>query len=216
MHCLNLPLDYANKSDYFNDYSRTEQIEILGFGKRFLEDLDILVESFRPGGFKQNDYYYDVLKEVGYRFSSTLSKDIAPNINLVTGEINQTFDTNHNGIVEFPVTSVYLNSVKGGHEIINLSPDFFEVESVYSEIKRLEKIVLNFHSFSLYHSRPVREVFQNRRKESLKHMIREFIIKKLAHRFQSDILTETIYQESLNNWVSTLEDKAEFKWIGEI
>ncbi len=215
MHCLNLPLPFTRKSDYFSDYSADEQLEVLRFGKRYLEDKGLEVRAFRPGGFRQNQHYYDVLRQAGYRYSSTLQPEREANINLVEGCINNSFVSEHDGITEFPVTSVYLKSVKGGYELINLSPDFFEFASIADEVNRLDNIVLNFHSFSLYHSRPVRERFSRRRVETVKHLLREFVLKKIAKSLQAEIFTDTIYRDSLERWLDFLQQDARCKWIGE-
>lgn len=215
MHCLNLPLSFTDKSDYFSDYNKEEQCEILKFGKRYLEDKGLDVRSFRPGGFRQNKHYYAVLKQAGFRYSSTLQPEREASIDLVNGRTSNSFITEHDGVTEFPVTSVYLKSVKGGYEQINLSPDFFEYTSIADEVNKLDNIVLNFHSFSLYHSRPVRERFKRRRQETFKHLLREFLLKKLARTLQADIYTNTIYRDSLEGWLEFLRQGPGCKWIGE-
>lgn len=215
MHCLNLPLPFTDKSDYFSDYDAEEQCEILAFGKRYLEDRGLEVDSFRPGGFRKNEHYYEVLERAGYRYSSTLDPEREASIDLVTGAINDSFVTEHDGILEFPVTSVHLESVKGGRDLVNLSPDFFIAEAIAGEVRQLRNVVLNFHSFSLFHSRPVRERFPRRRRETLKHLLREFLLKRLARPLGVELLTATIYRDSLESWLELLRDDATWCWIGE-
>ncbi len=215
MHCLNLPLPFTDKSDFFSDYDADQQRQILAFGKRYLEDRGIAVDSFRPGGFRKNQHYYEVLEQAGYRYSSTLDPEREASIDLVTGTINDSFVTEHGGILEFPVTSVHLESVKGGLDLVNLSPDFFAPEAIADEVRQLRDVVLNFHSFSLCHSRPVRERFPHRRRETLKHLLREFLLKRLARPLGVELLTTTIYRDALEGWLELLQEEATWRWIGD-
>ncbi len=216
LHCLNLPFDYAKGSDFFLDYEPKQQVEMLKFSKHFMEDLGVEVDSFRPGGFKNSPTYYESLEEAGFLYSSTMRKDLKPAMDLV----NKRVDKQHGifkegGITEYPVTSVFLNSVKGGEDTINLSPDFFEYEAIETYLKQMEFMVVNFHSFSLCHGRPVRELFQSRRKETFKHLVREFVLKKISKPFDVELVTNTIYERQFYNWSEKLLKPNNCKWIGE-
>lgn len=217
LHCLNLPFDYCKGSDFFSDYTPEQQVEMLKLGRQICEDGGVEVTSFRPGGFKNSDDYYAALAEAGFAISSTMRLDRNPAIDLKSGAIDRehgVFEAAH-GVIEYPVTSVHLHSVKGRDETINLSPDFFELASVGQQMRQLDYINLNFHSFSWYHGRPVRERFPNMRKETIKHLIREFVMKKLLKPLDADIVTDTIYREHFDQWLAKLPQQGNCLWVGE-
>ncbi len=218
LHAFELPMDFECDSDDFGAYNQEQQVSMLRFSKDFFTDLDCDVDAFRPGGFRRNEFYYSALEEAGFKYSSTMSKNDKPNINLITGKLSNTNQVNCQGkVLEYPVTTVELMSIKKRVEIQNLSPDFLSIESVKPHLDNLEYININFHSFSIYLNRLVREnhtglFWNNIRFLAIDKML-DFMANLFGiHTFKSD----TIVKNSFLDWVEFLEEKKyETYFIGE-
>lgn len=218
LHAYNLPMSFDCKSDAFNNYGVSEQIELLNYAKKFFHEEGIKVSSFRPGGFRINKTYYDSLKNAGYKNSSILHKNEKANINMITGEVYEKVPyTTNNGIVEYPVTSVKIKSIKRKIEITNLSPDFFKLSSVEKYIKELNYININFHSFSIYLNRLIRENHDDLIHKNVNFLLFENTLNKLL-KFTSiqTLNTNTVMSAELVKWLDFIKDnKYETFFIGE-
>ena len=135
---------------------------MLTYAKNFFNREGVEVNSFRSGSFVANDSYYLALSEAGYKNSSILIKDRKVNIDMTKGMVSeQGAYKAESGITEYPVTSVKVTSIKRKIEILNLSPDFFKLSSVRRYLRKLNYININFHSFSIYLNRLIRENHDN-------------------------------------------------------
>lgn len=218
IHAYNLPVGFECNYDAFNKYNSEQQIELLQYARSYFESQGIEVKSFRPGGFSTNSSYYSSLKEAGYINSSILEKDKKANINLITGEITASFPyMNVYGITEYPITSVKLKSIKGKEEILNLSPDFFKLSSVKNQIDELEYLNINFHSFSIYLNRLIRENHDNLIVTNLKFLLFENMLKKLLSRSSIQLInSKTVMAKEFINWIDYIKEcKYNTYFIGE-
>ncbi len=218
IHAYNLPLSFECKYDEFDKYNHTEQLELLTYAKSFLEQEGVHASSFRPGGFSANDSYYVALKDAGYKNSSILQRDKDVNINLTNGKIIQgNVYSLKNGIVEYPVTSVKIKSIKGSEEVINLSPDFLRLSSVEKYIRELEYININFHSFSIYLNRLIRENHKGLIWKNIKFLLFENVLKSIL-KF-TNVRTynkNTIMSKELLRWLDFIKkNKYNTYFIGE-
>ena len=218
LHAYKLPMNFDCPSDDFGAYNKEQQISMLLFSKKFFKDLGCDVDAFRPGGFRRNEFYYPALNDAGFKYSSILSKEGKPNINLITGELNKSSKIElHDGVLEYPVTSVELLSIKKKVEILNLSPDFLSIDSVKSHLESLDYLNINFHSFSIYLNRLVREnhtgiIWNNIRFLAIEKLL-DFIANVLG---MNTFNTNTIVKSSFIKWLDYL-DENEYKtfFIGE-
>lgn len=210
IHAFSLPMNFATSVDQFSSYSQEQQYELLKWAKEFFEELNITVENFRPGSYSANTSYYDALLKAGYKTSSLLLKDQEINIDLIEGKVSETPPfTTVNGIVEYPVTSVKIKTIKNGKtEIINLSPDFLRIESVADAIEKLNYVNINFHSFSMYNNRLARENHKGQLKNNLKFMFFEKWINMVLRKFGLETINhQTIFKNEFIKWIDHLEQK---------
>lgn len=218
MHATNLPVGFQCKSDRFSDYNYSQQVELLDFAKTVFNDFDLKCEIFRPGGFLANSSYYKALSDSGFKYSSVLIKEVDPVLNLISKEINTNdiFLAN-NDIVEYPLTSVLVNSVFLRKEILNLSPDFFTLDSIKSAFEKLDYICVNFHSFSVFQNRFLRENHNHQFRNNLLFMAFEKHINKfLEHRSISTINDKTLTKIELSKWLDYIsENELTTCFIGE-
>lgn len=203
LHAYKLPVNFDCKFDEFDKYNLGQQIELLSFAKNFFKKEFVEVDSFRPGGFNANNDYYDALEKTGYKYSSLLLKELKPNIDLINGEINQgeIFKT-YNGIYEYPVTSVRIKSIKGKVEILNLSPDFFTLSTIKKYMIELNYVNINFHSFSIYLNRLIRENHKGLISNNTKFILLENPVIKLLKLAKIETFnTNTVVSKELINWL---------------
>ncbi len=216
LHVLGLPLSFETSNDAFSSYTLEEQIEILKWGKQYFEKFDIEVDTFRPGSYKNNENYYLALQEAGYKYSSLLLSDI--HINAVDDCFSPTepFQAEHN-IIEYPVTSVGINSIKNKYETVNLSPDFFTLDSMSKYIDQMNYVNLNFHSFSIFNNRLARENHPGQLGNNFKYFFFEKQIVKLLKQFEIETINKnTIFKDELIVWLDYLEkNNTQTFFIGE-
>lgn len=218
IHAYNLPVTFECKEDAFNKYNQVQQTELLTFARDFFNNEGVKVESFRPGGFSANDSYYNSLFDAGYKNSSLLQKDKKVNMDMTTGEIFEAeVYKNQSGIIEYPVTSVRIKSIKNKIEIVNLSPDFFKLSSVENCIRDLNYININFHSFSIYLNRLIRENHNDLFKNNVKFLLFENILNKLLRPTSiQTINTKTIVCKEFVTWIDFIKNnKYDTFFIGE-
>lgn len=218
IHALGLPVSFKTERDEFSYYSMQEQRELLDFATRYFNDNGYVVDAFRPGGFKINDSYYSSLNESGYRFSSILDKSVNACFDMNTGTFcaNKPYNS-ASGVVEFPVTSVLVKSVKGGNELLNLSPDFFTIESVKNIFESLDYVNINFHSFSIFNNRLVRENHQGQFYHNLKYLLCEMPFANLASFLGFQLCDpNTLLATNFVKWLNYI-DSSKFQtfYIGE-
>jgi hypothetical protein len=209
IHALNLPVSFECNKDGFDNYNFEQQTELLIYSKNFFKEQGINVNSFRPGGFKANKSYYESLAKAGFENSSILHKDKKVNINMITDEIfEQGIFKTDSGVIEYPVTSVKLKSIKGKTEILNLSPDFFRLSSVENYFKDLNYININFHSFSVYLNRLLRENHKGLVMKNISFLFFENILNKLLKFTSIQTLdTKTTLSNELLNWLDYIKKK---------
>lgn len=218
IHALNIPMNFKTRNDEFSKYDVRQQTELLLFAKTFFSNEYIKVSSFRPGGFNSNNSYYDSLKNAGYLYSSLLRKDLDINIDLLSGRVLQSREfVTENGIIEYPVTSVKIKSIKGTVEILNLSPDFFTIESVKDHIRELEYVNVNFHSFSFYINRLIRENHNNQLFENIKFFFFENVLNKILNKLSiQTINTNTVIAQEYIKWFDFIKtENYKTLFIGE-
>ncbi|MBL4879751.1 MAG: hypothetical protein JKX82_00370 [Oleispira sp.] len=211
IHAYKLPVSFDCLEDEFSKYDKDQQKELLTWSKEFFKKHEIRVKNFRPGGYNVNDSYYEALSETGFDSSSVLIKNgDTVNIDLLTGKTQEYFPfiTKH-GVKEYPVTSVRVKSIKRGvTEIINLSPDFFTIESVKTHIERLSYVNINFHSFSMYNNRLARENHQHQIYNNIKFLLLEKWINKFLRRKKIETINHnTIFAKEFVRWVDFIEKK---------
>lgn len=210
IHAYNLPMNFSTEVDQFSTYSEDEQFELLKWSKEFFEDLDVEVANFRPGSYSANSSYYNALLRAEFKTSSLLLKEQTVNIDLIEGKVFETppFKTD-NGVVEYPVTSVKIKTVKNGKiEIINLSPDFLTIASVADHIKKLDYVNINFHSFSMYNNRLARENHQGQLKNNFKFVFFEKWINMILRKFGVETINHnTIFRKEFLRWLDHIENK---------
>jgi len=217
LHMFNLPLSFETNKDQFSVYNSKQQIEALGWSKKYFEKHGIIVDAFRPGGYAKNHEYYTNLYKSGYLYSSTLDIENV-NINLIDQNqiINQPYVVNN--IKEYPVTNVKVKSIKGKKEVINLSPEMFSVRSVKRFCDEMEYLTINFHSFSVFSNRFIRELHKGQMFNNLKYLF----IDKPLNAFQRKIMkseiihTNTLIRRELISWLDYIEKFAKHcMFIGE-
>lgn len=206
MHALNLPVDFECPFDYFSKYTYDQQVALLVFAKNKFMKQGICTDVFRPGGFLINDSYYKALNAAGFKYSSVMLRKKSPVINLRTNKITPLFPhRTFEGVTEYPLTSVFLKSIKQKEELLNLSPDFFSLASMESFFKELDYICLNYHSFSVFLNRFIRE----NHKKQFYHNIVYLMIKRNLDKILSkySIYTrdeDTVTKNELINWLDFL------------
>src|SRR5690606_15191156 len=153
---------FPTDEDLFGSYTADQQVQMLNWAKSKLAKYGFQISSFRPGSYSINSAYYAALKEAGFLYSSILDRSEQNiNINLLTNEVKARNPQDINGVTEFPVTSVKLKSIKGNPDIVNLSPDFFTIESMQRYFEELDYVNVNFHSFSVFTNKFLRENHEN-------------------------------------------------------
>lgn len=171
IHCRNLPMEFPTKEDRFDRYNDEQQVQLLKWAKAYFEKHGIESDTFRSGGYFYTENYYENLKKAGFNKSSQLYKNKTPNIDLTINQTNVSEPYLVNSVLEYPVTSVKLKSIKSQIEVVNLSPEFLTLESVKSHLEKLTYINLVFHSFSLLTPKLIRENHKNLIWENLKFLI---------------------------------------------
>ncbi len=172
IHAFDLPVGFECKSDFFSDYSEEQQMELLAYAKDFFEKHGLKATAFRPGGYHLTEQYYRVLARSGFAVSSVLDSSLPPHIDLVDGKINVLApEFKRSGVVEIPVTAVRINSIKHRIETVNLSPDFFALETICEQMEQLESLTINAHSFSMFIPRLMRETHKGQTSYNMKFMM---------------------------------------------
>ena len=180
VHAFGLPVDFQCKSDFFSDYSVEQQMKLLEYSKDFFKRHGLQATAFRPGGYHLTDQYYQVLARCGIKVSSVLDTALPPHIDLIENKINNVkAEFERNGVREFPVTAVRVRSVKRKIETLNLSPDFFALETVKEYMDKLPSMTINAHSFSMFIPRLMRETHKGQTAYNLKFMIFTRMLNKL-------------------------------------
>lgn len=194
IHAFDLPVGFPCKSDFFSDYSEVQQMELLAYAKRFFSNHGLTATVFRPGGYRLTDQYYRVLAKSGFTTSSVLDASLPPHIDLVDRKINVVdHEFNRNGIREIPVTAVRINSIKHKVETINLSPDFFALETIRAQMEQLQSLTINAHSFSMFIPRLMRETHKGQTTSNMKFMLFErpfnrFLVKRGIYPMYKDTM----------------------------
>ncbi len=179
IHAFNLPVGFECKSDFFSDYSEEQQMAMLQYAKDFFKKHGLYATAFRPGGYHLTDQYYRVLAKSGIKASSVLDSTLPSHIDLVDNKINDVstkFD--RNGVREIPVTAVRIKSVKHKIETINLSPDFFALDTIRDKMEQLPSLTINAHSFSMFIPRLMRETHKGQATYNLKFMLFNRLLNK--------------------------------------
>ncbi len=218
LHAFDLPVGFETKSDLFGDYNFNEQVAMLKWAKEKLTSYGYKVDSFRPGSYSKNDQYYAALEKAGYQYSSVLdTTNHNVNIDFIDKTWRDTKPEAIRDIIEFPVTSVKLKSIKGKTEVINLSPDFLTIESVAESIEKLNYINVNFHSFSVF----TRKFLRENHKNIWFHNARYFLFDKplnalLKAQNIETIAHNTVLQNEFIKWIEFIS-KRQYKtyFIGE-
>lgn len=210
LHMKNLPLSFDTSSDKFSDYTLEEQVEALTWAKSlFLECGVSNVNCFRPGSYSTNKQYYHSLEQAGYQFSSVLKND-SYNYDMrdtSISKIENPYMESHN-ILEYPVTTLRVKSIKQTQETLNLSPDFFSYQSVSTFIDQASYLNINFHSFSVFSNRFSRENHQHQLAYNLKYFFIEKPLLKILKLFNYELIdNNTVFRHSFNTWLTSLEQK---------
>ncbi len=207
LHTFELPLSFDTSSDAFSKYNLEEKIEILQWGKQFFEKFGIEVDSFRSGSYSRDDSYYSALEKSGYKYSSMLLTDVHIDTLRNCSYQHQPFHAEHD-IVEYPVTSVLVKSIKNDIETLNLSPDFFTLDSMRSYIDELNYVNLNFHSFSIFNNRFARENHSDQFRYNMKYLFLEKPIIKILRESEIETIDRnTVFKDELINWLDYIEKK---------
>ena len=203
IHACGLPMEFSTSSDQFGSYSYDQRVELLSYAKEFFSQCGVKVKTFRAGGFINGENYYHALHASGYKASSTLEKLAPPVIDMLQSVLSPNHPRLENpGIMEYPVTSVWLRSIKRKYELINLSPDFLTLESVKHSIQELDYINVNFHSFSMYSNRLIRENHHNLYSKNLQYLLAEKIIQFFGSFVGIKIIKEqTVFRRELSVWL---------------
>lgn len=219
IHAFSLPMSFPCKTDRFDKYTLTQQIDLLKWAKELFSNYGYEVDSFRPGGYFTNEFYYQALKDAKYKYSSVLNRAEPPVINLINNDLltNNPFFVN-NSVQEYPISSVKIKSIKGKEEIINLSPDFLVLNTIKGFLQRMEYININFHSFSLLLTKLIRENHNNIFWHNFKYLFFERTLNKILKKL--DIYTiygNTILKNELINYLDYFSSNDIFstKFIGE-
>lgn len=171
IHARNTPMEFATTEDRFDRYNNEQQIALLNWAKSYFAKYGIETDTFRSGGYFQTENHYKNLKNAGFNKSSQLFRKETPNIDMVSGNVHASEPYMVNDVLEHPVTSVKIMSIKRKLEVINLSPEFLTLESVKPYIEKLPYINLVFHSFSLLTPKLIRENHKNLFFENLKFIL---------------------------------------------
>jgi len=208
LHVQGIPLPFNTDNDFFSAYSYQEAAQLLSWAKREMEKLGLPVTSFRPGGFKLSEGYYDALHAAGYKYSSILNPS-RPDISLVSGKlIPADVTTQPNGVIEYPVTGVEVKSIKGTREVINLSPDFFTIESMRPYLEQLDYININFHSFSVFANRFARENHNGQLSNNLRYLLWEKPLNSLCKKADFELINKnTLFRKEFIRWMDFLASK---------
>lgn len=218
IHAYKLPVGFNCKSDRFGDYDANEQKVLLEYSKDFFSKCGLSADCFRPGGFSSNSEYYKILNEVGFRYSSIMRMNEPPTFDLVLNHINKNdIRVTAEGIREYPVTSVKVKSIKGKEALLNLSPDFFRIDSVAKYIQSVNYVCVNFHSFSVFLNRPIRENHKNIILKNIRFVCFEKILNVLLHKIGIETLNmNTPMRREFIAWLDFfVENKYETFFIGE-
>jgi hypothetical protein len=207
LHVLGIPMPFNTQNDQFSAYDLNQAIQLLCWAKDDLISIGLNPVAFRPGGFKQSGGYYEALKKAGFKFSSTLNIE-KPVFSLIKGELNQVkILQDPSGITEYPVTGVEIKSIKGRREVINLSPDFFTLDSIKDYLHKLDYININFHSFSIYANRFARENHEGQLKNNLKYLFLEKPLNSILSKFRLELINkETLFRNEFIKWIDFLKD----------
>lgn len=219
IHAYGLPVSFNCASDKFKDYNDIQQKELLLFAKERFRSWGIDTDCFRPGGFSTSKDYYRVLEETGFRYSSIMERGCKPVIDMGAGGLspNRVYLPEGN-VTEYPITSVRIKSIKGRYELLNLSPDFFTLESVRDYLEKLEYICVNFHSFSVFLNRNVRENHSGQWMNNLRFVFGERPLSCFASFFNLRVYNDqTIMRQELLKWLDYFCDCSKFYtcFIGE-
>jgi hypothetical protein len=206
LHMKNIPFDFETKSDKFADYKFEEQYKALIWAKEVFEKQDIEVDSFRPGSYSSNPQYYQALKKAGYKYSSIMRKEPVHIDTLTTTmEIEKPVAVDFD-IIEYPVTSVKIKSIKNREEIINLSPDFLTYESMRRYIEESDYLNINFHSFSIFTNRFARENHKGVISNNIKYLLFEKPLITLLKFFNFELINlNTLFKSEFINWIDELK-----------
>ena len=211
VHAYALPVSFDCKEDKFSAYSKQEQVELLTWAKDFFQKHGIEVKNFRPGGYNVNESYYEALKETGFVSSSVLfKKEDYLNIDMLSGATKDYFPfVTDQGVWEYPVTSVKIKSIKPGvTEIVNLSPDFFTIDSVKDYIEQLDYVNINFHSFSIYNNRLARENHKGQLFNNIMFVIFEKWTNRLLRLKNMETINHnTIFAKEFIRWLDYIKNK---------
>lgn len=220
LHALNLPVSFSCPSDNFSDYSHEQQVELLKWAKYYFKKQGLEAVGFRPGGYKSGDSYYRALFEAGYSYSSQTLEGNEADINLINNSVRKLEHRfNFDNITEHRVTTVLVDSVKPGIiEKINLSPDFFKLESVLPMFDKLDSLNVNFHSFSMYSNRMARENHQGQLKNNLiYYFIQKPLIRVASALKINTYFKQTLFRNELEAWLNEFQ-KEHYKthWYREV
>lgn len=218
MHVHELPMDFDCKSDLWSDYSFEEQVELLSYAKDFFFKRGIIVDTFRPGGFFSNSDYYHALSMAGYKYSSTLNADMNVSIDMILNQVSSKipYETKYS-ISEYPADSVRVKSIKGDIEVLNLSPDFFTIESMDQYFQSMDCLNVNFHSFSVFINRPIRENHRLQLMKNINFIVFERLMIKLLRNLNFEVIDGgTSPRLEFEKWIKYFVDKGyESYFIGE-
>ncbi len=218
MHAYRLKTSFDCYEDSWNEYTYDQQVSLLELSKELFNKNKIEANTFRPGGFVANEDYYRALNKAGFLYSSILHRERKPQIDLITGNISElTPYEASNSIKEYPVSSVKVKSIKGVVEILNLSPDFFTLNSVKHFIDALDYLNINFHSFSVFLNRPIRENFSHIYLRNLRFICFDYWICKFFSLLGYDLYKkETIHRKELIKWLDYIKESTyKTYFIGE-
>ena len=207
LHAKNIPVDFDTSNDSFSKYNLQQQVKLLLWAENFFNSHNIHIDSFRPGGYNRNEYYYKALAESGYKYSSLMESDKVQ-INTITNRLSiRGYHEAGFGIVEYPVTSVRIKSIKGREETLNLSPDFFTLESVKVHLEKLDYININFHSFSVFCNRFSRENHKKNLTNNITYLFFERPVIKILKKANFEMINhETLFRKELLRWLDFIAE----------
>lgn len=217
LHVQGIPMPFNTDNDFFSGYNNEQATQLLQWAKKEFEQLGIETAAFRPGGFKLSGGYYDALKTAGYKYSSILNPQ-KPDISFVTGHFEPAkVEQQSNGITEYPVTGIEVKSIKGTREVINLSPDFFTIDSVKDYLHKMDYININFHSFSVFSNRFARENHNGQLWNNIKYLLLEKPANSLCKKAGIELINKnTLFRKEFIRWIDFLEEnKFTTYFIGE-
>lgn len=217
LHMKNLPLSFNTTSDKFSEYTLDEQIEALRWAKEIFESHRIKVDSFRPGSYSANKQYYEALSKAGYKYSTIMKFDEVHIDTIKDKVIIKTSEKVDYDIIEYPVTSLLIKSIKKREEVVNLSPDFFTYDSIQKYIEQSEYLNINFHSFSIFTNRFARENHEKLLINNLKYFLFEKPLLKLLKPLGYEVINHhTLFRNTFIDWINEMEVYADNTYfIGE-